>query len=180
MKFFKQWIVAATLALCGAAAHADIYIPKDIGPPGVFTNTWTFAGSNDTAHVAGANFEDIFLFNVPDAQNISVSLTSLLQVGTPGVSFAGANSGFVIFNYGDKTPLYGVDGTNVGSLTGAPLLLNSGTYGLFVAGTYLLNGGAYGGQIFGAPLAAVPESSTVLMLLAGMALVAGAVRRRRA
>ncbi|HEX7982999.1 MAG TPA: FxDxF family PEP-CTERM protein [Duganella sp.] len=178
MKFFKQLIVAATLALCGAAAHADIYIPKDIGPPGVFSNTWTFSGSNDTAHVAGTDFADIFLFNVPDAQNITVSLTSFLQVGSPGVSFAGPDSGFIIFDYADKIPLYGIAGTNVGSLTGAPLLLNSGTYGLYVAGTYLLNGGAYGGQIFGAPLAAVPESSTVLMLLAGMVLIAGVARRR--
>lgn len=178
MKFFKQLVVAITLALCGAAAHADIFINKDIGPPGVFSNTWTFAGSNDTAHVAGTDFADIFLFNVPDAQNITVSLTSLLQVGSPGVSFAGPDSGFIIFDYGDKIPLYGINGSNVGSLTGAPLLLNSGTYGLYVAGTYLLNGGAYGGQIFGAPLAAVPESSTVLMLLAGMVLIAGAVRRR--
>lgn len=180
MKFFKQLIVAATLALCGAAAHADIFINKDIGPPGVFSNTWTFAGANDTAHVAGTDFTDTFLFNVPDAQNISVSLTSLLQVGSPGVSFAGANSGFVIFDYGDKTALYGIGGTNVGSVTGAPLLLNSGTYGLFVAGTYLVNGGAYGGQIFGAPLAAVPEPSTMLLLVAGMVFVAGAARRRRA
>lgn len=180
MKFFKQLIVAATLVLSGAAAHADIFISKDIGPPGVFSNTWTFAGSNDTAHVAGAGFTDTFLFNVPDAQDISVSLTSLLQVGSPGVSFAGANSGFAIFNYSDKAILYGIDGTNVGSVIGAPLLLNSGTYGLFVAGTYLVNGGAYGGQIFGAPLAAVPEPSAVLMLLLGMVLVGGVVKRRRA
>lgn len=180
MKFLKQLIVAATLALCGAAAHADIFIPKDIGPPGVFSNTWTFAGANDTAHVAGTSFADIFLFNVPDAQNISVSITSLLQVGSPGVSFAGPDSGFAIFDYSDKTTLYGVDGTNVGSVTGAPLFLNSGTYGLFVAGTYLVNGGAYGGQIYGAPVAAVPEASTVLMLLVGMVFVTGAARRRRA
>jgi len=63
---------------------------------------------------------------------------------------------------------------------GAPFRLDSGVYGLFVAGTYLVNGGAYGGQIFGSPLAAVPEPATVLMLLAGLALVAGAARRRRA
>jgi hypothetical protein len=180
MKFFKQLIVTVALVMCGAVAHADNYIPKDLGSPGVFSNTWTFLGVADTAHVAGESFEDYYLFNVPDAQNISVSLTSLLQAGKSGVSFLGADSGFILFSYSDGTPLHGVDGTSAASLTGGSWLLGSGTYGLYVAGTYLLNGGSYAGQILGTPLAAVPEPSTLLMLLAGIALVGGVARRRRA
>lgn len=178
MNSFKQLIVTIALAMFGAAAHADIYVPKDLGSPNVFTNTWTFLGVADTPHVAGNTFGDYYLFNVPDAQNISVSLTGLLQGSSSGVSFL--KGGFIVFSYSDGASLYEFDATSSASATGAPFRLDSGVYGLFVAGTYLVNGGAYGGQIFGSPLAAVPEPATVLMLLAGLALVAGAARRRRA
>ena len=177
MNLFKQLIVTVALVVFGTAAHADNYVPKDLGSPNVFTNTWTFLGVSDTAHVAGDTFKDFYVFNVPDAQNISVSLTGLLQSGSSGVSFL--DGGFVVFSYSDGTPLYGVDATSSASVVGAPLRLDSGVYGLFVAGTYLVSGGAYGGQIFGSPLAAVPEPATVLMLLVGLALVAGVAQRRR-
>jgi len=178
MKFFRQLIVTVALVMCGAAAHADIYIPKDFGAPGVFSNTWSFDDSSTGAHVAGADFNDIFYFNVPDAQNISFSLSDLFKTSSSDISFLGG--GFILFTYSDGTLLDAADATHKSTLSGGPWLLDSGTYGLYVAGTYLVTGASYGGQILGTPLAAVPEPATVLLLLAGMALVAVAARRRRA
>lgn len=178
MKFFRQLIVTVALVMCGAAAHADIYVPKDAGAPGVFSNTWTFDDSGTGLHEAGAVFNDIFIFNVPDAQKISVSLSDLFKTSASDVSFLGG--GFVIFTYGEGTQLFGADAATQSTVSGGPWLLDSGTYGLWVAGTYLVNDASYGGQILGTPLTAVPEPSTVLLLLAGLALVAAAARRRRA
>ncbi|TFW23861.1 FxDxF family PEP-CTERM protein [Duganella callida] len=178
MKFIKHLIVTVTLAMFGIAAQAQIYVPKDLGSPGDFDNSWTFLGDASVPHVAGEKFVDTYIFNVPDAQNISVSLTSLLtRAGSSGVSFL--NGGFVLKDWANNTELYNVDATKAGSIISDTWALGSGTYGLYVVGTYLVNGGTYGGQIWGTPLAAVPEPSSVLMLLAGMALVAGVAQRRR-
>lgn len=186
MKFFKQLIATAALAMCGVVAHADTFVPMDTGAPGVFTDTWTFNDLGTTPHTAGSLFEDIYIFNVPDAQSISVSLVSLLTPFSPtkpdtsfmpGVSFTGG--GFVIFTYGEGDTVAYTDATHSSWVGGGSWLLTSGTYGLYVVGTYLVDGGSYAGQIYGAPLAAVPEPSAVLMLLAGMALLAGAAQRRR-
>ncbi len=177
MKFFKQLIVTVALAVSAFAAHADTFVNKDIGAPGNFNNTWTFLGVNDTAHVAGQQFNDFFIFNVPDTQYISVTLTSLLQGTSNSASFL--NGGFLLYTYSDGDVVAAVDATKSNTVTGGAWLLGSGTYGLYVAGSYLLNGGNYGGQILGTPLTAVPEPSSILMLLAGMALVAGVAQRRR-
>lgn len=178
MKFFKQLIVTAALAMSAFAAHADTFINKDIGAPGDFNNTWTFLGSNDTAHIAGQQFNDFFIFNVPDTQYISVTLTSLLRGKSDTVSFLD-DGGFIIYTYGDTDVVAVVNATESNTVTGGAWLLGSGTYGLYVAGTYLLNGGNYGGQILGTPVTAVPEPSSILMLLAGMALLTGVAQRRR-
>jgi hypothetical protein len=177
MKFFKQLIVTVALAMSAFAAHADTFVGKDIGVPGDFNNTWTFLGSNDTAHAAGDQFNDFFIFNVPDTQYISVTLTSLLRGKSDGVSFL--DGGFLIYTYSDGDVVAAVDASLSNTVTGGAWLLGSGTYGLYVAGSYLLNGGNYGGQILGTPVTAVPEPSSILMLLAGMALVAGVAQRRR-
>lgn len=177
MKFFKQLIVTVALAMSAFAAHADTFVNKDIGAPGDFNNTWTFLGVNDTAHIAGQQFNDFFIFNVPDTQYISVTLTSLLRGTSDSVSFLGG--GFLIYTYSDGDVMAAVDATQSHTVTGGAWLLGSGTYGLYVAGSYALNGGNYGGQILGTPVMAVPEPSSILMLLAGMALVAGVAQRRR-
>jgi len=177
MKFFKQLIVTVALAMSAFAAHADTFVGKDIGVPGDFDNTWTFLGVNDTAHAAGKQFNDFFIFNVPDTQYISVTLTSLLRGKSDGVSFL--DGGFLIYTYSDGDVMAAVDATQSNTVTGGAWLLGSGTYGLYVAGSYALNGGNYGGQILGTPLTAVPEPSSILMLLAGMALIAGVAQRRR-
>jgi len=178
MKFFRQLIVTVALVMCGAAAHADIYVPKDPGAPGVFSNTWTIDDTDTGAHEAGADFHDIFYFNVPDAQKISVSLSDMFKTSSSDVSFL--DGGFILFTYGEGIPLYGADIITKSTVSGGSWLLDSGTYGLFVAGTYLVNGASYGGTVLGTPLAAVPEPSAVMLLLAGLALVAAAARRRRA
>lgn len=176
MKFFKQLIVTVALAMSAVVAHADTYVPKDIGSPGVYTNTWTFNDIGTQAHVAGADFEDYYVFNVPDAQNITVSVISLLLGGTPGVSFTGG--GFVLFTYSDFDIVAAVDATQSTYVSGGSWVLGSGTYGLYVAGTYLANGASYAGQILGTPLA-VPEPSSIMLLLSGMALLGGVAQRRR-
>ncbi|MYM21053.1 PEP-CTERM sorting domain-containing protein [Duganella sp. FT135W] len=178
MKFFRQLIVTVALAMCGVAAHADIYVPKDPGAPGVFSNTWTFDDSSTGTHAAGAEFKDVFYFNVPDAQNISVSLTDLFKTSSSDVSFLGG--ALILFSYSDFTELQNVDGTQKSTLSGGAWLLDSGTYGLYVVGTYLVDGASYGGQVLGTPVVAVPEPATVLLLLAGLALVAVVAQRRRA
>lgn len=182
MKHFNKLLLAAALLLSGVgAAHAaEVYVPKDIGSAGVFTNTWTFSttptGASDDPFAkpgaAGAGFDDYFDFNVPDSQTIFFNVYSSLTSGSPGVSFTGVQllqyGGLVLGEYDAANPSY---------VRGGGLTLTSGTYAFEVVGTYLVAGGTYGGQL--SNTSPVPEPSAVLMLLMGLAVMAGAARLRK-
>lgn len=183
MKLFKQFFVAVVLGLCGLAANAQQFIPMDPGAPGQFNVSWSFDDAWSAPHVAG-DFIDVYQFNVPDAQNISVSVWDQKIGGSAGVGFYG----FGLFSWAD----YMISGGNpallalglpsspgAGSVSGGSWLFNSGTYGLALFGTYTANGASYQGIINGVPASAVPEPAEMLMMMAGLMVVAGALRRRR-
>jgi hypothetical protein len=188
MKHFKKILLAAALAVCGvtSAQATDVgftYVPMDSGSPGQFTNTWSFSdmpsGAKDDPfagpHTAGTAFDDFFEFNVPDSENISFNAVSVALGTSPGVSFLGGGYGLYVLADGSSITLQ--NATNALSMSGGAWTLSSGTYVLEIAGAYATTGGIFAGQIVGTP--AVPEPSSWLMLLAGLATVTGVASRRK-
>lgn len=184
MKRISKLFFALALTISGlTSAYADdpvlrvsTYVPMDAGAPGVFTDTWTLPVTS--TGLAGTGFDDGYAFNVVDSAYINVSLSSLLS----GVNFTGDGGGIALYYYADYTnnaaQFYTQLATSTTSLTAGSFLLTSGTYVLEVAGTYTVDGGSYAGKIF-STLSPVPEPSAVLMLLLGLATVAGAMRLRQ-
>jgi hypothetical protein len=180
MKLFNKLVLTATLAVSGmSSAYAandffdPSFIPMNIGAPGDFTNTWSF-GTLSTS--TGAVFDEYFSFNVPDSENISFSMVSVLTGGAYGVSFTGG--GFALYTYSDG--VFSVTHANNPIALSGSNVLTSGTYILEVAGSFTTAGGSYAGAIVGTPhVAAVPEPTSWLMMLAGLTAVAGVARRRK-
>jgi len=179
MKYLNKSLLAAALTIAGAtSAHADSFVVSpDPSGPGVSTMTWSF---NDiaypTSHAVGTTFDDYFVFNVPDAESIS-----LRAVAVSGVDFSGG--GYALWGgagvaFGGSSNLLDVHNATNPYVVGGSYSLTSGTFVLEVAGTYSGFNGFYAGQIVGIP-AAVPEPSSVLMLLAGLAGLAGVARLRK-
>lgn len=182
MKHFNKTLLAAALALaCCTNAYADsFFVSADPGTvPGVSTMTWSF---NDiavgTSHAVGGAFDDLFVFNVPDAETVSFDVEAFNKSvdfkgsnyklwGGAGIAFGGSSD---LLDKEKVTTKYAFDGGDYS--------LTSGTYVLEVKGTYTKYNGFYDGQITGIA-AAVPEPSSVLMLLAGLAGIAGVARRRK-
>ena len=178
MNSLNKSLLAAALAIgCTAGAHADnFYVPADAGnAPGVTTLTWSFAdmANAGVSHLAGAAFDDFFIFNVPDSESISFEVDAVAK----GVNFKQSGGGYSVFGLATNNLIDLQAATKKYVLTGGSYDLTSGVYVLEVAGQYSKFNGYYAGQITGIA-AAVPEPSTVLMLLAGLAGVAGVARRR--
>ena len=181
MKLFKQLIAGVVLALCGvAAANAQQYVPMDPGSPGQYAVSWSFDDSATAPHLAGTDFVDVYQFNTLDTQSISATITDQKVGKVAGVSFLGYElfswADFVYSN-GNPTALatiYAAPGASV--LSGGSWTLDSGVYGLAVVGTYLVDGASYKGIING--VAPVPEPAEMMMMMAGLLVVVGAVRRR--
>lgn len=167
MKFINQLFFWALLAVCGAAQADTNYVPMDPGAPGLFTNTWTYNS------VPGAHgvFDEVFSFNVPDTENISIAAIA----NSAGVSFIGG--GLALFEFGSGNLLAVQLASAAGAVYGGSWTLSSGTYAFEFIGTYLVDNASYTATVTGMP-AAVPEPSSVLLLLAGLAMLAAIARVR--
>ncbi|WP_295993858.1 FxDxF family PEP-CTERM protein [Rugamonas sp.] len=195
MKNINKLLITAVLALCGATEAYAVaptsgtqYVPMDAGSPGVYTTSWSFSdqstGAIDdpfaAAHRVGGEFEDYFVFNVPDTETVSFHVKAVKNGSTWGVDFIdGGNGGFALFTANDETLIDYGNATKTQSIKGGSWTLTSGTYVLEVVGDYAVKNGLYTGEINGIPVAAVPEPSSALMLLAGLAGLAGVIRMRK-
>ena len=193
MKHITTLFASVVLAMCAAtSAHAvttygTAYLPMDPGQPGVSTTSWSFSdqpnGAADDpfrgAHAINTEFDDLFIFNVPDTETISFEVRAMKQGTTFGVDFVDSgNGGYTLYQYADGSVLGGNAATNTHLMTGGSWTLTSGTYALEIAGVYAVKGGLYAGEIDGIP-SAVPEASSAMMLLVGLAGLTGAARLRK-
>ena len=163
-------VVAIALSALGTAQAATTYVLPETGIPGdpniVFDIGSLTTGTGD--------FDDFFIFHVPDAQEISFAFNSARKGATFGASFIG----FALYDYSSLELLDLVFNTgNPNSMSGGVYTLPNGTYELEVAGTYGKVAGSYDGYIAGTP--AVPEPSGLALLLAGVGVTGLMVRRRK-
>jgi hypothetical protein len=186
MKIEKIAVLAAAFAaLAGPIADVraatetsvNFVMPDDsadTNEPSLFFNFANAAMDGDW--ISGDSFVDQFLFNLPQAAAISFSSAAQSETAGPQVSFSGfelipANGDPVSYAFGSST-------VTSSFMTGAGLVLDTGTYDLVLSGTFLASNGAYGGTIVGT--SAIPEPGTWLLMLGGIAAIAATARRRGA
>ncbi len=166
MKHINKLFFLALLAICGVARADVSYVPMDPGAPGVFTNTWTFV----SAPGVRGDFDEIFSFNVPDTEVISLAALA----NRAGVSFVGG--GVALYEYGSGNLLDLQLASAANAIHAGSWTLSSGVYAFEVVGTYLVDNASITAVVTG--VSPVPEPSSVLLLLAGLTLMAAVTRVR--
>jgi hypothetical protein len=169
-KLFSSLLLAASLAATGTAAHAaQISSTSDLVFDG---KTSTFGSTFDNTQI-GQSFQENFTFNNHGAATVSTAVISIALGDSSSLNltdFTLAGNGKTWS--GTKSV---VGNTQYFTLTAANL--TSGSYTLGVTGAVTGSaGGSFGGNL---SVAAVPEASTVAMMLGGLAIVGVAALRRR-
>ena len=162
MNVLKRVILPAAFVFAATTAHADVV---DLGELSAGVTPYT-------ANVAVGAFSTDYTFSLAD---VSSGIFSLNQLPL-------TNGGVNVFDFSSLSfDLYSVaDGWQQGAVAGSEFTfanLAAGDYYITVAGTA---SGAVGGIYAGAiTVAAVPEPSSVAMLMIGFAALGAVARRRR-
>ncbi|WP_075258941.1 FxDxF family PEP-CTERM protein [Herbaspirillum camelliae] len=166
-------LLASALCSVGATASAAQINGTQALTFNNSSTTSSYFGSEFGAGTTGKSFLENFTFSYSSPFTVS---SAVISIALDGISRLNLNSLTLSGNGGTWT---GVK-TTVGSAQVFTLRtdgLSSGNYTLSVGGLVTgATGGSFGGNI---SIAAVPEASTVAMMLGGLALVGFAAYRRR-
>ena len=171
MKKLASSLFLATAMLTGASAAGAAQIEHST--PLTFNGSTSDFGASFATGTTGQSFLEKFTFSSAhpfslSSALISIGLGSLSSLDIGSVTLNG-NGG--VYN-GVKSTIGGIQYFTLNTAN-----LAAGNYTLAVAGVVTgLRGGSFGGNV---SVAAVPEASTVVMLLSGLALVGGVAWRRR-
>jgi PEP-CTERM motif len=184
MKLLSKLLFTCMLGFASLTTYADTITNLTIGPlPTSVTYGNTFASAS-----TGTTFFDDYIFTIPNGSvnsvTSSINLDSILGLSnlqarlyTGSTHQTGAVVPGTLMSAWGTTVNYSptVSATTV---VLNPLLLNAGTYTFQVRGTVAgTSGGSYAGVLNLTP--PVPEPETYGMLIAGLAVVGFATRRRK-
>lgn len=166
MRALKYALGLAALAAAGGAANAATTFDLDVaGGTGTFTHT----------AISSSSFDDTFTFFLPTPTTGSASVTST-AVLLKGKLLKDVTFTTATFNGDD------FDGSYSGALKSLSWFgdLNYGSTAnvIHLIGTVSGGSSSYSGQIEFVPLAAVPEPATWAMMIGGIGLAGGMLRRR--
>jgi hypothetical protein len=195
---FRKWVGAAFLSLIGATASAQVG-PGNLGPispPGLsvsYGNSFTSIPSTlpgiGPLPAIQYNFLDAYGFSVAPAGSFS-SITASISINlggpNPSPSFGITNIQARLAQVSPSAatilqawsaPVNAAPGVTSETVVLAPAFnLGAGSYELQIRGVVVgTSGGSYGGSLNITP---VPEPEGMAMMLAGLGLIAGIVRRR--
>ena len=170
MKFpvsFKPLVLAAALAVSGAASAASYTLPTD--------------GSPVVATVNSATFDDVFNFNVSSLSSLSGGASSSgfsivfgpYTVNVNPVTFSEIK---LFKGASEVTSGFSVTGLTSSSLSFSASNLVADSYSVHIKGAASSGIGAYA---VAANLAPVPEPESYAMFLAGLGIMGAVVRRRQ-
>jgi hypothetical protein len=187
MKLIKSVILAGILAASSATAFADTITNLTVGPlPTSLNYGDTFASAS-----SGTTFFDAYYFTIPagTANSITTSIDLGSILGLSGLRarlYAGnsndtTNSVTNIITNWSTAVNAGIPGVTLETVVLNPVTLAAGAYTLQIKGTVAgLAGGSYAGVLnITNPVAAVPETESYAMLIAGLAMMGFISRRRK-
>ena len=194
MKSFKLLALAATFGLGSVtAAHAAVVNNSFVlqnalaGVQGEYNSQFDISDVGNDAftetpvtHVANDTFIDDYYFNLPESSGIDFDVAAAFSP-TAEVSFSSA---ILYTATGDFQYSFGTMSFSPTAISASDLSLTSGEYALEIIGTTLVDGGSYSGLLNGIPgdfvppTSAVPEPVDAALMLAGLGILAGVVRRR--
>jgi PEP-CTERM motif len=170
-KLFAIAAMATTLSAQAQLIDKGVVGPGDIGP---MDNSQAILVGFHPADSVG--FIDSFIFNVVNP-GVAVGVIDASLLGPNFLASDLATIGGVFFfDAAANVLVQDFDGSDGFSVT-TPLFA-AGTYGFGVAGLGGAGAGAYSGVMLSIN-PAIPEPETYALMLGGLVLLAGAVRRRR-
>lgn len=171
---FKYGLTAAALAI-GLAPSAQAATVIPMGSPNFFIISGTPFSPSISAiffnnYAAGANFDDIYTFVIPQTGTGS---------GSVSTSFSSDSNKIVITGLTVNGTPYAINASSsgYGAAVGGIPILAFGVNTIQITGYAVGSGGYSGTATFAA--AAVPEPASWAMMLGGLALLGAGLRRQR-